>query len=108
MYEELSPDEEKMLIETIAQFVVKKELEKLAILFLEGFKPISLVGSQLAMIGIGPFLGVTELSSIWGPKLLLLFEKRSNVELLIRRIDELAEERNKVKKLQKTSERYRT
>jgi hypothetical protein len=102
MYVELTPEEERSLIERFAKFVVSKQLEKPAILFLEGFKPVSYVGSQLAMITIGPFLSVTQLSSIWGPKIMLLLEKRSNVELLLQRIDELIEERNRLKKSETT------
>lgn len=108
MYSELTEQEERTLIEKFAKYVVDRRLEKPAILFLEGWKPISFVGSQFALMTIGPFLGMTDFSGEWGPKVILLFEKRTNVEFLLRRIDELVDQRdNKVENASARTEKQK-
>jgi len=90
--EELSTEERDKLIDELARKIVKRRLETPAILFLEMHKPITFLASQ-SLLAASPFLvplfgrdGVRRYSR--------LFSTQENVELLIRRIEDLAEERD--------------
>lgn len=77
--------------EEIAVFIHKKKLEVPAIMFLEMNKPLSLFYSSLFLVStpvLGAFLGPDRMK-----KLYLLMEKRENIEKLIRRIEELAKDK---------------
>jgi len=99
MYEyttELTQERAKQLIDKLAVWVVEHGLETPAILFLESMKPVSFVGSQFFLMYGVPYLGIVldeRTTSEYG----LLFENRENVEVLIRRIEELAREADKKK-----------
>jgi len=93
--EELSPEERDRMIEELAHKIVDRRLETPAILFLEMHKPVTFLASQSVLVA-SPFLvplfgrdGVRRYSQ--------LFSAQENVELLIRRIEELADERSESK-----------
>lgn len=82
---ELTPEEEAQMIDRIASEVIKRRLETVAIMFLESIKPMAYVGSQLAMVFVGPFLSIFgEL----GINYIKFFDKRGNVEKLLLKIEE--------------------
>ena len=88
---EVTEEERDRLIDKIATGVVKRGLETPAILFLEMHKPLSFVVSQGMVVGsplIAPFVGFDNVQIATR-----LMENRENVELLIRRIEGLAAER---------------
>lgn len=100
--EELSAEDRDAFIEELAHKVVDRRMETPAIMFLEMHKPISFVASQAAIVA-SPFLvplfgrdGVARYSR--------LFSSRENVELLIQRIEELADERETTEKARKKGE----
>lgn len=85
---ELPPEERDRLIDSIAQRVVGRRLAVPAAFLLEAHKPLSFFGSQALLLGmpiLGPFVGFTRLA-----RFASLIESRENVEMLLRRIEELA------------------
>jgi hypothetical protein len=90
-YAEISPEERDLVIDNIAQAVSKRGMETPAILFLEMHKPVSLFASQGLVVSsplIAPLVGLDNVRIASR-----LFEKRENVELLIRRIEDFAVEK---------------
>lgn len=94
--EELSPEERDKLVDELAHKVIEKRMETPAIMFLEMHKPVTFLASQAAIVA-SPFLvplfgrdGVERYSKLFG--------SRDNVERVIQRIEELAEERDTEKK----------
>lgn len=83
---ELSEEERDRLIESLVQKIQRYRMESAAIFFLEMHKPLTYVASQSMLLGSG------FLAPLFGPenvqKYSKMFEKRENVELLIRRIEE--------------------
>ena len=83
---ELSAAERDHLIENLAEKVQRYRLESPVIFFLEMHKPLTYVASQSMLLGSG------FLAPLFGPenvqKYTKLFETPSNVERLIRRIEE--------------------
>jgi len=100
---ELTSDKEKEIIEKVARFIVDREMSPIAILFLEAFKPLSIVGSYFGQMFIEPFLPVYEKE---GSEIILTFQKIENTESLIKKIEELEEEKKlrKEKELEKEEE----
>jgi hypothetical protein len=94
-YEDLTPEQTAHIIDRIAEEVTKRELETSAMTFLESVKPLSFVGSQMSMIFVGPFL---EIFGGVGIDYIKFFEKRDNVERLVRRIEEQAKVRDEENK----------
>lgn len=90
-YAELGPEERDRVIEAVALAVAKRGMETPAILFLEMHKPVSFFASQGLVVTspfVAPLIGIDNVRVA-----ARLFEKRENVELLIRRIEELAVEK---------------
>jgi len=92
---ELTPEEEARMIDRIADEVIKRKLETVAIMFLESIKPMSYVGSQLAMVFVGPFLAIF---GDLGINYIKFFDKRDNVEKLLLKIEEQAKTRTEEEK----------
>ncbi|MHC4505054.1 MAG: hypothetical protein ACYTFI_17250 [Planctomycetota bacterium] len=85
---DLSPQDRDELIDSIARRVIARGLSTPATFFLEMHKPLCFFGSQLLLLGspiLGPFVGFGRLARFSS-----LIEKRENVELLLRRIEELS------------------
>jgi hypothetical protein len=88
----LTDEERDALIEKIAADIHRRGLETPAILFLEMHKPLSFFASQTLIVTsplIAPLVGFDRVRTASN-----LLESRDNVELLIRRIEELAATRN--------------
>jgi len=88
---DLEPGERDRIIERIADSVVRRGMQTPAILFLEMHKPLSYVASQGVVVLsplVAPLVGLENLQIASK-----LMEDRENMELLIQRIEELAEER---------------
>jgi len=97
---EISPEEEEEVIERSAQAVAKYGFETAAILLLKSLHPMAHFGTHMARIVLAPlfiFLGKL------GDELLLVYEKGYNIQKLVRRIEELREE----KELRKEEEKKR-
>ncbi|HZT40758.1 MAG TPA: hypothetical protein VFA07_01145 [Chthonomonadaceae bacterium] len=84
---ELPAERRDALIEKMAQFVSRRGLHVPAIFFLEMHKPLTYLASQSLILGSGflaPFFGPQNVQQV-----AKLFEKRDNVERLIRRIEDI-------------------
>ncbi len=106
---EVTPEDEDEMIKKIAQKIHKYGLDMAAILMIESVKPLSYIGTQMGRIFVSPFLPVLgENIGISGEKLFQIFEKRDNVEKLIKAVEELTleeEERKKAEKAKKLDEK---
>lgn len=99
---ELTPADEEQIINRITDEVMKRELEAVAIMFLETVKPISFIGSQLGLVFVAPFLSIF---GDLGIDYIRFFEKRENVEKLLKKLEEEIkirdEDKQKAKELKK-------
>lgn len=80
-------EQDRALVEKLADFVIKRGMGEPAIIFLESMKPLSFVGSQ-AMVFFRPIL-----TTFFSPKdyerLSRILEKRECIDILIEEIKEL-------------------
>lgn len=94
--DELAPDERDRLIDELAQKIVRRGMETPAIMFLEMHKPVAFLASQTMLVAsplLAPLFGSDGVG-----KYSQLFGSPENVELLIRRIEDLADEKVSEKK----------
>jgi hypothetical protein len=99
---EITPEIEAEYIEKVAQKIHEQEMETAAILLLESSKPLVWVGGEMGRFFITPFVPI--ISDKWGvtsEKFFLVFEKRDNIERLLKRLEELAEEDDAKKRAEK-------
>ncbi|MFH2110119.1 MAG: hypothetical protein ABIJ47_02540 [Candidatus Bathyarchaeota archaeon] len=90
--EEVTPEEEARVIEWTAREFHKYGLETAGILFLESGKPLAFIGSQIGSVFVMPFLPFFGDSAYTkGDKFFKVFQKRDNLEKLIKRLEELSE-----------------
>ena len=87
--EELSEKEEERIIEELANYIHLKGLETAAMLLLESSKPFALIGGRMSRLFLSPFLSVFgDVTDIFGQKMIIVLEKRKNIERLIQIIEE--------------------
>ncbi|MCX6656987.1 MAG: hypothetical protein NTY03_17990 [Candidatus Bathyarchaeota archaeon] len=101
---EITPELEAEYIEKVAQKIHEYEMETAAILLLEGSKPLVWVGGEMGRFFISPFVPI--ISDKWGvtsEKFFLVFEKRENIEKLLKRIEQLAQEADDKKRAEKNA-----
>ncbi|HUV34292.1 MAG TPA: hypothetical protein VMW22_05135 [Candidatus Desulfaltia sp.] len=92
MDEEVTAEEEAKVIEWTAREFHKYGLETAGILFLESGKPLAFIGSQIGSVFVMPFLPFFGDSAYTkGDKFFKVFQKRDNLEKLIKRLEELSE-----------------
>lgn len=91
--EDIPEEEKNRFIEKLADEIVIRRLGIPAIIFLESIKPLSFVGSQI-MIMLNPFVqAIFNTKNYW--MVSLLFEKRENVECLIKQIERRLDEQKR-------------
>ena len=98
-YAEIEAEERDRVVENVAQAIARRGMETPAILFLEMHKPVSVFASQGLIVTsplIAPLIGLENIRIA-----ARLFEKRENVELLIRRIEDLAVEKQERARLKR-------
>lgn len=102
---EVTSEDEDEMIRKIAQKVHEHDLDMAAILMIESVKPFSYIGTQMGRFFFSPFLPLFgENIGIRGEKFFQIFEKRENVEKLIKAVEELTleeEERKETEKKEK-------
>jgi ABC-type Zn2+ transport system substrate-binding protein/surface adhesin len=99
---EITTEIEAEYVEKVAQKIHEYEMETAAILLLESSKPLVWVGGEMGRFFITPFVPI--ISDKWGvtsEKFFLVFEKRENIEKLLKRIEQLAEEADDKKRAEK-------
>jgi hypothetical protein len=90
-------EKEKELIEKTARWIVNQGFEAPSVMFIQGIKPLATIGGDLALFFLAPFLPMLEEK---GYDFIETFEKRENLERLIRRVEQLFEESKKEGKVQ--------
>ena len=86
--DELTDEERDQVIQKVASMICARRMETPAILFLEMHKPLSFIASQGLVVAsplVAPLVGLENVQLATR-----LIEKRENVELLIKRIEEMA------------------
>lgn len=106
MTEKITAEREEHLIEQAAQYIVKQDLEDLAVIALEGTAPFGDVVGELGIMMSYP-LAVTLFSRSGGDFVKMLgFNYEVNAKRLQERIEELAEEKKKIKQRQRELEKH--
>lgn len=91
--EDISEEDKNKIIEKLADEIVVRKLGIPAIMFLESVKPLSFIGSQI-MIMLNPFVqAIFSTKNYW--IISVLFEKRENVECLIKQIERRLDEQKR-------------
>ncbi|MEO0090415.1 MAG: hypothetical protein ABIK77_02575 [candidate division WOR-3 bacterium] len=96
---ELTELEREELIKKIAERVVSLRLTPLAIVLLESSKPLSFAFNQL-LVFFQPIV-TSVINPVPYEKLVLLFEDRNNLELLIKEIEKREDEYDRERKNKK-------
>ncbi|MFB3909149.1 MAG: hypothetical protein ACE15D_12180 [Candidatus Eisenbacteria bacterium] len=99
----VEPDPDEKLLTAVATKIVRMGLAVPAVFFLESSKPLSFVGSQ-ALVFFEPFVKAF-LNVASYDRFTALMEDRKNVERLIRRVEELEEERARAEREEKARKR---
>ena len=87
---EVNPDRETVFIDKLAKKIVDSGMEGPAITLLQLVKPISVIGGELSFFYLAPFLPLLD---NYGYDFLEIFEKRENIEKLIKRVENLYKEK---------------
>ena len=92
-------EQDRALMDKLGAWLASRSLETPAVLFLESVRPLSFVGAQ-AMIFLEPFArAVFDVKEY--ERLARLLERRENLELLVRAIEDAADRRDAAKKSRK-------
>lgn len=92
-FDELTEEEETQIIEKIAEKIREYKMEGPAIILLETSKPISFIGSQLGRVYLSPLLPLLkEDLGIPAEKILMVLERRENIERLLNLIEQPRED----------------
>jgi len=83
-------DKEEELIEKIAQKIIDSDLDPIAIMFLNTIKPISNITGELGYFFLAPYLPILDEK---GYDFIDTFEKRENIERIIKRVERLSKEK---------------
>ncbi len=89
-------DARSEIIDKIARVLVENDAAGISKAYLEAFRPISTMGGVMLYVPAFPFF---EVLGSWGHELglMLVDDPKGNIDRLLRRIDELQEEREKAK-----------
>lgn len=91
---ELPQEEVDAIILETAKRIKKYGMEMAAIMTLESLKPIVYVGGELTRLTLSPFFPLLGSDiSIWGEKLIDVFEDRKNINKLILLLEKMSEEK---------------
>jgi len=86
----MSIDEERELIDKVAQKISDLDMEDLAIFILQTIKPLSMIGGELAYFYLAPFLPLLD---EYGYLFVDTFGKIENIEALIKKLKKLHKEK---------------
>lgn len=87
---EVSREEEEEMIDYLAKKIHQAGMDVPAIILFEGSKPIVWIGGEMSRVFITPFIPI--ISEKWGikaEKFVNVFEKRENVEKLLKKLENL-------------------
>lgn len=93
----LAPERADEIIEKIAQWTVKYEMELPAMLLVQTLQPLSGFLSQMGVFYGSAWYGLLPQFKQYGGEVLTLFERHENYERLLKRVEELSHEAKKEK-----------
>lgn len=99
---ELSAERKRELIDKLAYYVQGRGLESAAIFTLEVIKPMSWIGLQF-LLGVSPMF-IPLLNERTFNEYARLFEDRTNLELVIQRLEQVRQEREKLEKAKQSGQ----
>ena len=102
LWRDASPEETKEIIEKIARKVVDRGMDFPATLFFGTIRPLSPLGGQLARFFLAPW---TPLLGDQRYEYISVLEKPENLEKLINRINEVADQKEEEKRIEKEEKR---
>lgn len=82
-------EEERELLDRLADGIVKRRLTPAAIFFLESVKPLGYVGSQVLHF-LRPVVSTIFPNPMTYDRIARILERRGSIELLLRRLEERA------------------
>ena len=91
-WEDLPPEKEDELIEKMARFIVDHNLGTIAEIVLGTVEPIGRMGAQLGLTLFGPYFEFFNAATYTA-----VFRKRGNIKRLLKRIEELQDEKERLK-----------
>jgi hypothetical protein len=92
-WEDLPQEEEERLVDEIVKTLVKRKLDTLALMVLESGGPLTNLFAELWMGLYGPYFDFLRID-----RYLALLRKRSNVEKLVARLEEVEKEKDSSQK----------
>ena len=93
----LAPEREDEIIEKIAQWTVKYEMELPAMLLVQTMQPLSGFLSQMGVFYGSAWYGMMPQFKQYGEEVMTLFDRHENYERLMKRVEELSKEVKKEK-----------
>lgn len=107
MFDELTPEREKYLIEQAAQYIVKHGLEDFAKILLEGTAPFGDIVGELGFMMTYP-LAVTFFSRTGSDFVNMLgFNYKANANRILEKIEELTLEKKRLQEKQREEEKLK-
>ena len=92
-YEDVTKEEEEKIIQEVAEKIHKYKMEAPAIMFLETSEPIAFIGGELGRYYLMPILpALQESLGLTADRILQVFEKRENVEKLVKLLEKSEKE----------------
>jgi hypothetical protein len=79
-------EDERALLDELADGISRRRLTPAALFFLESMKPLGYVGSQM-MIFLRPMVSVVWSNPARWDRIQAILEKRGSIELLLRRLE---------------------
>lgn len=102
---DVTPEDEEEMVRKAAEMIHKSGMDTAAILFLESVKPLVYIGGQMGRFLISPWLIIFgEKIDRGGEKFFAVFEKRENVEKLIKLLEKKTEEESEKRKEERAKE----
>ena len=99
---EVTAEDEEEIIMKVAHKIHNYGFDIAAVFMIESFKPLSYLGTQMGRFFLSPFLpAFGENIGIGGEKLFKIFEKRENVEKLIKTVEDLNQQEKDQEKIEK-------
>ncbi len=79
-------DDQRALLDDLADGIVRRRLTPAALFFFESMKPLGFIGSQ-AMVFFRPIISIIWSDPVRYDQLQTVLEKRGSIELLLRRLE---------------------
>ena len=85
--DEIPPEREEEIINKLAKQIMSRGMETPALMFIETFKPLGFIAGSLGQAFFSPFLDIFGVGFL--SEYMVIFQKRGNIEKLLKKIEEL-------------------